>query len=749
MTPLLTISSTGLGIIFTYYFAAQFGLSPSQRAYVALIGSIGGITGLLFAGPVSDRILAFRPGRVFVYFGLVQLANVASIFVLVASNNLALNILMGVPIGFALSLVGPALSTIYTLVVPARIRGLGGSTGAPFTALGLILTPFVVNYAQGKDLRTGLIVFIPILVAALLIIISVAPHVDRDIRAARAASLADEEARRSRESGRNKMVICRDVDVTYDGVQVLFGVDFDVEEGEIVALLGTNGAGKSTLMRAICGIQEASNGAVFLDGDDITHVPPHLNAARGIVFMPGGQAVFPTLTVAENLRLAAWLYKSEPDYVAERTESVLTFFPVLRERLGEQAGSLSGGEQQMLALGQALLMRPRLLMIDELSLGLAPQVVEQLLETVRSINAQGTTIVLVEQSVNVALTVAERAVFMDKGEIRFDGPVAELLARNDIMKSVFFGGAAAGGVVPASRRARGESDREPFLVVRDIAVSFGGIQALRGASVDVRPGEIVGLLGPNGAGKTTLFDVISGFVTPDAGSVLLGGEDVTDVDAAGRARLGLGRSFQNVRLFPALTVRENLAVAMDQRVTARNPLTAALWSPTVRRTERAIARRVDELVGLLRLRPYADRYPNELSTGTRRTVDIACILASEPRMLLLDEPTSGLAQAETEELGPVLQRLVRETGAGLLVIEHDLVLLASISERMVAMELGADVVAGTPAEVLNDARVLKSYISGSEDVLLRSGSKDLAQIVGAVQTVDDPAHTSTSQGKVD
>src|SRR5207245_10312678 len=168
-------------------------------------------------------------------------------------------------------------------------------------------------------------------------------------------------------------------EVVYDGAQVLNGVDFDVEDGEIVALLGTNGAGKSTLLRAIAGIQEASSGAVFYDGVDITHAPPHLNAAGGVVLVPGGRAIFPSLTVEENLRTAARLYADDASYIRHRTEDVFTLFSVLRERLAQTAGSLSGGEQQMLSLGQALLMKPRLLMIDELSLGLAPQVVEQLL----------------------------------------------------------------------------------------------------------------------------------------------------------------------------------------------------------------------------------------------------------------------------------------------------------------------------------------------------------------------------------
>ena len=181
----------------------------------------------------------------------------------------------------------------------------------------------------------------------------------------------------------------------------------------------------------------------MLDGHDITGQRPTETVAEGVVFMPGGKGVFPTLTVAENLQLAAWLYKDEPEYVAEVTEQVLGFFPVLRERLDQKAGNLSGGEQQMLTLGQAFILKPKLLMIDELSLGLAPIIVEQLLDIVRSIHRNGTTVVLVEQSVNVAISLAERAIFLEKGEVRFDGPTADLLDRPDVLRAVFLEGTNA------------------------------------------------------------------------------------------------------------------------------------------------------------------------------------------------------------------------------------------------------------------------------------------------------------------
>ncbi len=215
-------------------------------------------------------------------------------------------------------------------------------------------------------------------------------------------------------------------------------------------------------------------------------------------------------------------------------------------------------------------------MIDELSLGLAPVVVEQLLEVVRDLRDAGTTIILVEQSVNVALTVASTAYFMEKGEIRFHGPTSELLERPDVLRSVFLEGAAAAAQVQAGdgngSRAAAPShatdvvaaDGHPVLEVRELSRSFGGIRALDLVDLAVAPGEIVGIIGPNGAGKTTLFDVISGFTPAEGGAVVLGGTDITHMTPHGRARRGLGRSFQDARLFPALTVEDAIAVALER-----------------------------------------------------------------------------------------------------------------------------------------------------------------------------------------
>ncbi len=552
-----------------------------------------------------------------------------------------------------------------------------------------------------------------------------------DAARARVALRSRRRAVGARLDGSGPLLTVRDVEVSYGKTQVLFGVSCHVDRHEIVALLGTNGAGKSTLLSAIAGLTRPSRGAIVLDGHDITGQRPTETVAEGVVFMPGGKGVFPTLTVAENLQLAAWLYKDDPTYVAEVTEQVLTFFPVLRERLDQKAGNLSGGEQQMLTLGQAFILKPKLLMIDELSLGLAPIIVEQLLEIVRSIHQAGTTVVLVEQSVNVAISLAQRAIFLEKGEVRFDGPTADLLDRPDVLRAVFLEGAprSRDDVRPDGRgRAAFEAacahcghEHQVALDVQELSVRFGGVQAVRDVSFEVRQGQILGIIGPNGAGKTTVLDLVSGFVAPTSGRVVIEGHDVTQAPPDGRAVLGLGRSFQDARLFSAMTVRQAVATALERHVRVRDPIAPLLLSPAVGASERAVAEEVDGLIELMHLGAYADKFVGELSTGTRRVVDLACTLAHRPSVLLLDEPSSGIAQRETEALGPLLLDIRDKTGAALVVIEHDMPLICGVSDELIALELGAVIVRGQPSEVISDPRVVEGYLGGTQEVIDRSG----------------------------
>jgi ABC-type branched-subunit amino acid transport system ATPase component len=232
-----------------------------------------------------------------------------------------------------------------------------------------------------------------------------------------------------------------EIEFAYGSLQVLFGVSLEVHRGEALALLGTNGAGKSTLLKVLTGLAPARAGSVTLDGVDVTSMAADRLAGSGLVLIPGGRAVFADMTVDENLEMQALTVRKRRGWVKERRAVVFDTFPRLKERLSQPAGTLSGGEQQQLALAKALLLDPKVLCIDELSLGLAPIVVQELLETVRAIHASGVAVVLVEQSLNVAAEVCERAIFMEKGAIRFEGRTAELLERDDIARAVFLGGA--------------------------------------------------------------------------------------------------------------------------------------------------------------------------------------------------------------------------------------------------------------------------------------------------------------------
>jgi ABC-type branched-subunit amino acid transport system ATPase component len=232
----------------------------------------------------------------------------------------------------------------------------------------------------------------------------------------------------------------RDLDVWYGRVQVLFGLDLQVGSGEAVAMLGTNGAGKTTLLRAISGLVAPANGSIRVGGDDLTRVSAENRARRGVVQVRGGD-VFPGLTVDENLRAALVAHPALRRDAASRLARVYDVFPALAAHRRQDAASLSGGEQQMVALGCALVFEPRLLLVDELSLGLAPLVVQRLIDVLRRLRDAGQTMLVVEQSLTVASMLAERVLFLEKGTIRFDGPIGELTARDEFARAIFLGGA--------------------------------------------------------------------------------------------------------------------------------------------------------------------------------------------------------------------------------------------------------------------------------------------------------------------
>jgi ABC-type branched-subunit amino acid transport system ATPase component len=236
------------------------------------------------------------------------------------------------------------------------------------------------------------------------------------------------------------LLSCRGLDVSYGHVQVLFGVDFEVSEGELVALLGTNGAGKSTLLKAVAGLVAPGAGTVTLDGRDVTGASTEARARAGVALMPGGKGVFPGLTVEEHLRLAGWLFRGDRRRWAEARDEALALFPHLAERLDQPAANLSGGEQQMLALARALIQDPQVVLADELSVGLAPVVVDEILEAVSVLRAEGRSLLIVEQYVERAVELADYVYILHKGRIVFVGEPAQ--CASGVVFERYLGGAA-------------------------------------------------------------------------------------------------------------------------------------------------------------------------------------------------------------------------------------------------------------------------------------------------------------------
>jgi branched-chain amino acid transport system ATP-binding protein len=695
--------------------AAGFGFDAIAGSLTVDGRSLGGGRWLVEATGVLAVLVAARSrprhvGSSGATLVAALLGAAVAVVLVAASPVVAVASLASSAAGAARAVAVVALAGFVTAVVAPRVRSVALLTAAAWTLPGLLGVPIARSIADDAP-GAALVTIAATLAAAAAVVTRARRTADADVASASASPQPPPDAGTA-------LLTVRGIEAGYDGLQVLFGVDIDVEPGEIVALLGTNGAGKSTLLSSVSGLLDPTAGSVWFDGRDITHVDARTTARLGLVQMPGGRSVFPTMTVAEHYKLASWLV-SDAAHVSRATEETLGLFPQLADRWDELAGNMSGGEQQMLGLSMALVARPKLLMIDELSLGLAPAVVETLIDVVRRIQAGGTAVVLVEQSVNVALTIADRAYFLEKGEVRFSGPTAELLERDDILRAVFLTERST----RTGRRRRAAPVQvapRPVLEVDGIVKRFGGIVAVDGVSFTLGRGEILGLIGPNGAGKTTVFDVLSGFLDTDEGRVVLDGVDITRWSPDRRARAGLGRSFQDARLVPSCTVAENLALGLERHLVHRDHLAHALSLPHVRVQEANVAWTVDDLVELLGLGAFRHKLASELSTGSRRIVDLAMCIGHHPTVLILDEPSSGIAQREAEALAPLLRNIQDETGCSMLLIEHDMQLIADLSHRMLALEVGRVIAEGTPAEVMADPRVVSSYLGTNDAAINRS-----------------------------
>jgi ABC-type branched-subunit amino acid transport system ATPase component/sugar phosphate permease len=442
---------TGAGLFGNLFLIDKFRLDTASRSEVYAIVGLAAFLGLPLAYIIGDRFFRKAPERPLVISGIC----ISAYGLLYVSSLYVPKLWMFVVLNFlANAAVSPLAICIFMTLAATAPPEMRTICFAMFGVYSLVFGGFAGSVILGAvsdaigglhGIVVSLSVIAPVCLVGGCLLILGSRSVKRDITMVIEDVIERyTEGKRRSAGGDIPALQVHNLDFYYGTNQVLFDLNLEVAQGEMVALLGTNGAGKSTLLRAVSGLSHPHRGVVRIFGTNCTYLEPEQIIDQGVALLVGGKMTFPGLSVRDNLRIGGHTLRRDRAKSAEAMREAMEVFPELQARIDQPAGTLSGGEQQMLALARITMTRPNLLLIDELALGLAPMTVERLMAMVRKINQDGTTVILVEQSVNRAMTLADRCFFLERGEIRFDGPTAELMARDDLLRPVFLGTASTG-----------------------------------------------------------------------------------------------------------------------------------------------------------------------------------------------------------------------------------------------------------------------------------------------------------------
>ena len=444
---ILGFAGTGVPLFGSVYYSRVWHQGTGARGHIYVIIGLAAFLGLPVAWAAGDRLFRRAPQQplqlaaicITAYGGLFALSLYMPQLWLVVFLQFMANVA-----------VAPLSISIFQTLAATAPPEMRSITFAMFGVYGLVFGGFagavvLGAFADAAGITAALTLIGPVCAAGGILLYVGSRYVRRDITLVIEDVLERyAEGKRRQAGGAIPALQVHNLDFYYGTNQVLFDINLEVHDGEIVALLGTNGAGKSTLLRAVSGLDHPHRGVIRIYGINCTYLEPEQIIEQSVALLVGGKMTFPGLTVRDNLRVGEHSFRRDGTRARAAMAEALDTFPELSSRLDQPAGTLSGGEQQMLALARVMMTRPKLLMIDELALGLAPKTVEHLMGIVRRVNAEGTTVILVEQSVNRAMSLAQRAFFIERGELRFDGPAAQLLERDDLLRPVFLADATTG-----------------------------------------------------------------------------------------------------------------------------------------------------------------------------------------------------------------------------------------------------------------------------------------------------------------